>query len=286
MIRQHKILLLTLVLGMMTFTSPLYADMLGVTNGSNGGPGELVSIDLATGAATLIGTLPETMTEAVYDVGNNQFYAQGSNGSFVLYEIDPTNGAQISSIATSGAYNGLEFVGATLYATVISGGGSPSDLATVDPATGAATIIGQTGYAAITGLAYNSATGTMYGVIGGGDAASGSLVTLNMATGVATIVGPTGFDKVGSIEFGVDGNLYGGLTSNDAAQPNSLILINTLTGAGTVVGNTTYSISGLAETIAPVFASPTPVPALSQWALITLAILMGLLFLFGLRRRV
>ncbi len=284
MVRQLKNLLYSLVLGMFVFVSPLYAVMYGVTNGGNDSGGELVSIDLVTGSGTLIGALPETMTEAVYDGINQRLYAQGSNGSFQLYEIDPTDGTQISVVSTTGAYNGMEFVGGTLYASIIAGGGSPSDLATVDPATGVASIIGPTGFSAVTGLAYDSGSGTLYGVLGGGNAASGSFVTINMVTGAATIIGPTGYDKVGSIEFGSDGNLYGGLTSTDGTAPGSLILVNTSTGAASVVGNTTYSISGLAETTPGAARSQFSVPTLSEWALIMLSMLLGLM-VFANRRR-
>lgn len=283
MARQLRKILYSSVLGFFVFISPSYAVMYGVTNAGEAG-GELVTIDLATGAGTLIGVLPETMTEAVYDVVNDRLYAQGSNGSFTLYEIDPTNGSQISVVSTTGAYNGMEFVDGTLYASIITEGGGDSDLATVDPATGIATIIGPTGYSGVTGLAYDGNSGMMYGLLGGGNAASGSLVSLNMATGAATIIGPTGFNKVGSIEFGSDGNLYGGLTQNDQTAPESLILINTATGTGTVVGNTTFSISGLAESTPGDVPVPPPVPTLSQWALILLSMLIGLM-VFANRRR-
>ena len=279
MINRSKGLLIALTLGMLVFANPLLATMLGVTNS---GGGELVSIDLTTGAGTLIGTLPETMTEAVFDAANSRLYAQGSNGSFMLYEIDSSNGAMISSVSTTGAYNGMEFVGSTLYASMILASNAPSELVTVDPATGTATVIGLTGYGPISGLAYS---GTMYGVIAGSDAAAGSLVTIDIATGVATMVGPTGFDKVGSIEFGNDGNLYGGLTSSATSQPNALILIDTSTGTGTLVGSTGFSITGLAESDVPppLPGGPTkPVPTFSQWALITLVLLLGFI---GINRR-
>jgi len=289
MVKQLKNMMYLLVLGMFFFVSPVYAVMYGVTNGGvsnetegNGGA-ELVSIDLATGSGTVIGILPESMTEAVYDVINDRLYAQGSNGSFQLYEIDPTDGSQISVVITTGVYNGMEFVDGTLYASVIDCGGCPSDFGTVDPATGVETIIGPTGFNAVTGLAYDSASGTMYGSLGGGDAASGSIVTINMATGAATVVGPTGYDKVGSIEFGSDGNLYGGLTANDSTAPGSLILVNPSTGAATVVVTTPYSMTGLAES-APGSGAQVSVPTLSQWALILLSMLLGLM-VFANRKR-
>lgn len=287
----RMVFLSILVSALATFAMPSHAVMLGVTNDAGG----LVSIDLATGAAALIGPLPGTMTETVYDATNDRLYAQGSNGSFLFYEIDPADGSQISVIGTTGAYNGMEFVGGVLYATMITSGGGPSDLVTVDTATGDATVIGSTGFGPITGLAYDTANDTMYGSLGGGNADSGSLVTIDLGTGVATMVGPTGFNKVGSIEYGDDGALYGGLTLSDGAQPGALISIDPATGVGSVVGSTGYSLSGLAETVlfvpappappaAPV-APPEPVPTLTQWTLIMLAVLMALLGYTALRRR-
>lgn len=283
MVKKLRKILYSSVLGVFVFVSPSYAVMYGVTNTGEEN-GDLVTIDLATGAGTLVGALPETMTEAVYDAVNDRLYAQGSNGSFTLYEIDPADGSEISVVFTTGAYNGMEFIDGTLYASIITEGGGDSDLATVDPVTGTATIIGPTGYSGVTGLAFDSNSGTLYGSLGGGNAASGSLVTLNMTTGAATIIGPTGFDKVGSIEFGNDGNLYGSLTGNDQTAPGALIMINTVTGTGTVVGDTTYSISGLAETIPGAVPVPAPVPTFSQWALIGLSMLIGLM-VFANRRR-
>jgi hypothetical protein len=256
------------------------AAMLGVTH-----DGELVSIDIRTGAATLIGPLPEPMTEAVYDSANDRLYAQGSNGSFTLYEIEPATGSQISVVSTTGAYTGLEFVGGVLYATMITGGGGDSDLVTVDPATGTASIIGPTGYQGITGLAYDTSTSTMYGSVGGGSADSGALVTINLASGAASIIGPTGPNKVGSIEFGSDGNLYGGVTSTSGLWPGALITIDYSGGAAANPVNidTGFSITGLANVPIAGQASED-IPTLAEWALIALVILMGFTGIVAVRR--
>ena len=259
--------------------SPAVA-MLGVTH-----DGELVSIDVSTGVATLIGPLPEPMTEAVYDSANDRLYAQGSNGSFTLYEIDPATGNQISVVSTTGAYTGMEFVGGVLYATMITGGGGNSDLVTVDPATGTASVIGPTGYQGITGLAYDTSTSTMYGTVGGGSADSGALVTINLATGAASIIGPTGPNKVGSIEFGSDGNLYGGVTSTSGLWPGALINIDYsgAEAASPVNTDTGFSITGLANVPVAGRASEN-IPTLAEWALVSLVILMGFTGIVAVRR--
>lgn len=263
------------------FSQASQAAMLGVTNNA-----ELISIDISTGVATFIGTLPEGMTEAVYDAANDRFYAQGSDGSFTLYQIDPATGSQISSVSTSGAYTGLEFVGGVLFATMITSGGGNSDLVTVDPVTGTATVIGPTGYQGITGLAFDTSTSTMYGTLGGGDPNSGALITIDLSTGAATIIGPTGPDKVGSIEFGSDGSLYGGVTSTSSLWPQAFVSID-YTGGGVanpVNVNTGYSITGLANTVVVPPTSTVAIPTLAEWMLITLIILLGFMAIVALRR--
>ncbi len=255
------------------------AAMLGVTHDA-----ELISIDITTGTATLIGSLPEGMTEAVYDFSTDRFYAQGENGSFTLYEIDPATGNQISVVSTTGAYTGMEFVGGVLYATMITGGGGDSDLVTVDPGTGTAAVIGPTGYQGITGLAYDISTSTMYGTIGGGNIESGALVTIDLTTGAATMIGPTGPNKVGSIEFGSDGNLYGGVTSTSDSLPQAFIRIDYSGGgaASPVNSDTGFSITGLARS--PAATTPENIPTVAHWALIALTILLGFTGMVASRR--
>jgi hypothetical protein len=269
-----------LVLIMICFM-PVYAQaasqsLLGCTNDFPNG--KLIRIDTATGASTLVGALPESMTECVYDALNQKLYAQGADGSFLLYRIDPMTGASLGSVATGAALNGMEFVNGTLYATAIGSALAASYLVTVDPQTGVLAIIGLTGFGPISGLAYDHATGTMYGVLGGG--APAGLITIDLNTGAGSIVGPTGLDRIGSIRFGTDGILYGGLTNNATIFADHLVLINTTTGAATDIGNTGFSITGLA-------LSPPPphVPAMNEWGMAMLILLTGASSIYLLRRQ-
>lgn len=225
------------------YAQPASAVLLGCDNTG----GNLFMINEASGTSTFIGTMPQTMTECVYDNLNHRLYAQGSDGSFIFYTIDPTTGASLGSVGTAAAFNGMEFVSGTLYATAITGSDGPSNLVTVDPLTGVLTTIGATGFGPISGLAYDVAAGIMYGVTGG--SASGNLITINLSTGAGTLVAATGLDKIGSIRFGSNGVLYGGVTGNTLLNPNFLITINKTTGAVTPVGDTGFSISGLALVI-------------------------------------
>ena len=142
---------------------------------------------------------------------------------------------------TSGAVNGLEFVGSTLYGTFIPFGvANRQNLVTVDQTTGALTFIGPTGFTNIGGLAFDARSRTMYGV------ARSDLITIDLATGEGTLVGPTGFGAVSALEFGPNGILYGGI-GGASADAGSLISIDPATGVGTLIGPTGFpSLDGLA----------------------------------------
>jgi hypothetical protein len=143
----------------------------------------------------------------------------------------------------------------------VSTGGA--QLATVDVATGATSVIGSTG-TALTDIAFsptgdlygisfsslyrvNSSTGatTLVGSLGsiGGTAnalvfgsdgtlymAGSSLHTVNTLTGAASAIGPIGFQSGGDLAF-IGGDLY------MASSGNQLIEVDTTSGAGTLIGN-------------------------------------------------
>ncbi len=213
---------------------------------------ELFSIDISTGAATLIGNMPSGLsTEIEFDIQTDMLFAEEVNGGTRLYTIDPTTGDSLGFVEHPfGALNGLEFVDSTLYGTFISNAQAPSDLVIVDTSTGNLTTVGATGRGPISGLAYDPTTSTMFGVTAGGESAD--LVTIDLTSGLATTIGSTGFDRIGSIEFGPDGNLYGGITQNGSLKPNHLIKIDPATGAATDIGDTGFSITGLTLTGIPV----------------------------------
>jgi hypothetical protein len=191
------------------FCSPTLPALYGA-----GALGELFTINLTTGAGTFVGTLPfgaqAGSTEIVFNNTTRRAWTQFSPSAAVAgEEFDITTGAGIGNpIDTAGAFNGLEWVGSTLYGTMITGFGGPSQLRTLDPFGGTSTPIGSTGMGPIPGLAYDQTTGTMYGITGGngsGGGAIGNLVTINLTTGAAAIVGSVGFNA-GSLEFGPVGN--------------------------------------------------------------------------------
>jgi hypothetical protein len=210
----------------------------GVLYGTNQS-GRLYAIDPLTAAATLIGSGGPAATENEFDIETGTLYSEGADGNPRLYTIDQSTGGVLGSVVhPSGALNGLEVVGSTLYGTFINGPNRPSTLVTVDVSTGAFNTIGPTGLGPITGLAYDAAARVMYGSTSGASGPA-DLVTLDLATGAATVVGSMGIFRVGSIEF-LAGTMYAA-TSQRSPTPGRLYTVNTSTGAATLVA----PISGL-----------------------------------------
>jgi len=216
--------------------------------------GELLTVNLSTGAGTMVGSLPSSgSTEIEFNNNTRRAFTQFPDGSFAGQEFDITTGAALGSpVADAASFTGLEWVGTSLYGATVQSGRSASDLRILDPATGASTLIGATGVGnPLSGLAYDETAAVMYGLTGGagmGGVPSSVLVTVNLTTGVATSIGPVGFNG-GSLEFGPDGNLYGGSTGNTG----NLYRINKATGASTLVGPTGFiNITGLTLVLAPV----------------------------------
>jgi hypothetical protein len=215
--------------------------------------GQLLTINLSTGAGTMVGNLPSTgSTEIEFNNTTRRAFTQFPDGSFAGQEFDLNTGGALGVAVFDGAsFTGLEWVGTSLYGATVQSGRSASDLRILNPTTGASTLIGATGVGnPLSGLAYDETAAVMYGLTGGagaGGAPSSVLVTVNLNTGVATSIGPVGFNG-GSLEFGPDGNLYAGSTGNTG----NLYRIDKATGAATLIGPTGFqNITGLALVIAP-----------------------------------
>jgi hypothetical protein len=224
--------------------------------------GELINLDLITGAGTEVSLLPGVgSTEIEFNNSTRRGYTQFPDGEFAGQEFEMSDGEGIGDPnSTSGSFTGLEWVGSTLYGTMVTQARGPSELRTLNPATGISTVIGLTGINnPISGLAYDETSATMFGLTGGAAGGSSNLVTVNLSTGAATVVGSVGFNG-GSLEFGPDGNLYAGSTGGTG----NLYQINKTTGASTLVGATSFfNVTGL-TLVAPPSPAPTPTPPITN----------------------
>lgn len=151
----------------------------------------------------------------------------GTSAISTLVELDPTTGALIQTIGSTGfSINGLTYdsTTGTLYGS--TGGSTPSLLA-INMTTGAATVIGPYGFGPVVTIASNS-SGSVYGWW---EPSDDDLVSINTATGAGTVVGESGLGTGGhGLAFDAAGVLY--LVNFDG----STYTIDTTTGASTLQG--------------------------------------------------
>ena len=202
-----------------------------VTNNPN--EGYLVSIDPATGTATLIGSTGITAPGGLaYNSNTGVLYVMDVFGGGQVYTIDPAMGTATAlpqwgaiSTASTLAYRSIDNL---LYTN------SP-DVGTdviyqLDPATGASVdFVGVVNKGPLGGLAVRPSDGVLFGT--GRLGTQEWLVTISTVQGpppLETDVGQTGRPIFG-LAFASDGTLYG-------SDGDNLVTLNTSTGAVTDIG--------------------------------------------------
>jgi hypothetical protein len=173
----------------------LQAQTLYLATGSNGIDGELYTVNTSTAVATLVGP--------------------------ILIGASPVGITGLAFHPTTGV----------LYGVTTNDGNSPTiSLITINPATGAATLVGGLG-APVGDIAFGS-NGTLYGWLGG---STNSVATINLSTGLATAVGPSGVSGGGPCANGGNGLSFSGSTLYVAPRgvAGALYSVNTSTGAAT-----------------------------------------------------
>ena len=216
--------------------------------GSNGAFGTL---DLATGVLTQTGNTGITPA-GLAEIGSTLYTASVSTG---LYTVNTLTGnlTQISNLGLNGSdYNVLGSTPTGLYALDDS-----FNLYSINPTTGAATLLGPTGVA--TGLASGSI---------GFSLSTGSstlyfeddfdLYSLNTTTGKGTLIGQSGAPGIGFNSLvSENGTLYG-VESSNTLPYNTLYEINTSTGVGTSGSTLNPDVSVAPRGLAPAFSVPEP----------------------------
>jgi DNA-binding beta-propeller fold protein YncE len=123
----------------------------------------------------------------------------------------------------------LLFTSAAMAATIYSTGNDGTSLIAIDTNTGAASVVGSSGYSETWAAAFTP-DGTLWTIING--FTNGQLATFNLLTGAAAPVGsPAGTDDVIALEANNAGTLYA------AGFDGSFYTVNTTTGQLTLVGN-------------------------------------------------
>jgi len=223
--------------------------------GSDGFTGALVMIDETNGNATQFGSVPSgTGIGIAYDPLTDTWYTRDFD---TLYTFDLFG--VVTPLGPSGAFiTGLTFDSS--FSTLFSVDQGNGDLYSVDPLTGTATLIGNTGIDTPLGLSTNSAgvvyTSTLFG----------DIYTIDTSSAIATLVTNAG-EGLTSIAFDASDILYAVTVGGDVLQMD---LLGSPVNVGTIP--TFNDIRGLA------FSVSVPEPG-------TLALLGLGLSVMGLARR-
>ncbi len=194
-------------------------------------------------AVTVVGQTVQGLDALAFNGTTLYGTTAGSIHSGSLYTINTSTGAGTLVGALVGASNssltyaitGLRFqpgTGTLFGATSKNSTNSPNSLVTVNPSTGAVTVIGPFNIPTNQGPADITFTpgGTLYGWI---EPDADKLATINLSTGQATIVGPSGISTSGS---GLASNSSGVLYYAGEETGGPLMTINPSTGAPTTIG--------------------------------------------------
>jgi hypothetical protein len=175
--------------------NPLTGQLYGVVSDSFSGGGSLISIDLTTGAGTLIGSTSSQIPDISFSSSGVLYgWVEFGVAFDQLATIDLTTGAVTAFAPSTGTSNtGLAFApNGTLY---LKPGGS---LYTLDPTTGVSTFVTSLSTNPQNLLAFDS-TGTMFSGIR--NSGTFTLVTIDPTTGTVTSIGSNGAGSISAIAF-------------------------------------------------------------------------------------
>ena len=121
------------------------------------GNDNLYTINLGTGAATLVGSYGiDDLFALAYDPATNKLYGDSTNGSF--YSIDTNTGAS-TLIGSNGIYPGGLTYNSTTGQLVLAMAGGSGSFYSIDPNTGAATLLGSPGFLNDNGVTWDPVKG-------------------------------------------------------------------------------------------------------------------------------
>ncbi len=226
------------------------------------GNGRLGTVDVATGAVNVIGSMGQTMTDIAFDPNGNLYGITFGQ----LYSINKTT-AQSTLIGNTGSsLNSLVFDAAgNLYA-------ANNSLYRLNVSTGAASLVGNGG------SSYSSAGDLAF--VGGqlylSSSTGNNLTRLDTGTGAGQNIGNIGYSAVYGLATNDNVTLYG-------MTGTTVLGINTTTGAGTALVN--YGGQGLGAAWGAAFVNEAtpPVPEPETYAMMIAG--LGMLGLMAKRRK-
>jgi hypothetical protein len=178
----------------------------------------LWQINPGNGALTNLGAIGQSATDATTD-SSGKFYVLSQDVNAVYYTLNPPSPTPTVMGMTNISSTGMMAVnsnGTQLFTTTLNTMTGTYNLVSLNPANGAATVLGDTGFTPDAGLFVG---GTLYGF----DTSMNAIITLNTTTGTGTMVAtynlPNGdiilaaasVPEPSSLVLGLVGTIIGGL---------------------------------------------------------------------------
>lgn len=215
--------------------------------------GEILTIDRFTGAGSFYGYVPYNGGDALEADGG---YLLGiiDGNALIRYDIVTGEHFPVGDTDSICKIEALAWRNDILLAAADPGCDSYSDrLVSIDPSTGAATLIGPFGggWVDVDGLA-TLPSGQLLGTTLGGTTEDRVLLDIDPETGEASYVATLG-TRVTGLDCSLDGTLFGATILNGYGGPSDLVIIDPVTGDLTWVGPIGYNtVIGLVFASVPV----------------------------------
>jgi hypothetical protein len=214
---------------------------------SPNGPGELITIDTASGAPTVVGATSSAIDGLAFAPDGTLYAADNTANQLVT--LDPATGAVASVIGPYGVPITVEGLSVRPSDSVLFGIDVINNaLVTLSTATGTVTTIGSLGVAGMAGLAFNLDGSVLYAAAFD----TGCLYTVNQSAGATTQVGCAGAGSTGGplalARDPVSGTLYVAEWWGGGTADMVLATVSEADGSRTTIGPITgfNQIEGLA----------------------------------------
>ena len=269
-------------------------------SGTGSGEGVLTVVSPNTGEMIPVGPTGFDGISALAFLGDGRIVASGRQGpdTSILIEINPVSGqgtligviGDANNPGECGRVAGLTFDSATdtLYGLGLKcGAGLDRVLFTINPDTAEPTVVGEVGFFGGGNAIAIRQDGTLFAIAWSGTDLS--LYTLNRITGLGTLVGVMDTSGITPNGLGVNGldfhpitqELFGSSTDGGDDTTSYLVSINEDIPSLSVIGQTLDCFDGIV--FGP--AQARSVPTLSEWGLIAMAGVLGIIGLLAIRRR-
>ncbi len=193
--------------------------------------GQIVTVDVITGAPTRIGSFSGLITALEFDAAGRLYGAYSSFSTAIsqLVAINTTTGALsfIGSISFQDV-GGLSFAPDGSLLGVIGGFSTTGgDLIRINTLTGRGTLIGRTGFRDVAALEFDR-LGKLYAGLGANDPNAGRLAVIDPTTGVGAIIGPSGFSEITGLAIVPGFDVTVAIADTLKAEPGSVLEVPVL----------------------------------------------------------